>query len=117
LEGNCYLRYDDTNPETEKLDYINQIADNVKWFGYVPFKVTYASDYFQELYEFAVCLITQGKAYICEQTKEEINEYRRLKQPSPCRDRDPKESLRIFNEMKEGLHIESKYTLRLKIDY
>ena len=60
--GDCYLRYDDTNPEAEKQEYIDHIQEIVKWMGWKPFKITYSSDYFQELYEFAVKLIEAGKA-------------------------------------------------------
>ncbi|CAD8176011.1 unnamed protein product [Paramecium pentaurelia] len=117
LNGYCYLRYDDTNPANEKQIYIDEIEHNVKWFGHKPTHITYASDYFPFIFDCAIKLIKDNKAFICEQNRDEMKEYRRNKQPSPYRDRNIDESLRIFNEMQEGKHPESKYTLRLKIDY
>lgn len=67
-----YFRYDDTNPEAESNEYIDAIANNVHWLGYTPTKVTYSSQYFQELYELALKLIRKGKAYVCHQSKPEI---------------------------------------------
>ncbi|KAK8579478.1 hypothetical protein V6N12_069803 [Hibiscus sabdariffa] len=74
--GCCYLRYDDTNPEAEKKEYITHIEEIVQWMGWEPFKITYTSDYFQDLYELAVELIRRGHAYVDHQTPEEIKEYR-----------------------------------------
>ncbi|KAA0045758.1 glutamine--tRNA ligase-like isoform X3 [Cucumis melo var. makuwa] len=114
--GGCYLRYDDTNPEAEKKEYINHIEEIVKWMGWEPFKITYASDYFQELYELAVELIRRGHAYVDHQTPDEIKEYREKKMNSPWRDRPIAESLKLFDEMKKGLIEEGKATLRMKQD-
>lgn len=114
--GCCYLRYDDTNPEAEKKEYINHIEEIVEWMGWKPFKITYTSDYFQELYELAVELIRRGHAYVDHQTAEEIKEYREKKMNSPWRDRPIEESLKLFDDMKQGLIEEGKATLRMKQD-
>lgn len=114
--GNCYLRYDDTNPEAEKKEYIDHIEEIVGWMGWEPFKITYTSDYFQELYELAVELIRRGYAYVDHQTPEEIKEYREKKMNSPWRDRPIKESLQLFHDMKRGMIDEGKATLRMKQD-
>ena len=76
-EGNCYLRFDDTNPEKETQEYIDNIKHNVEWLGYKPWKVTFASDYFGEMYDLAVELIKRGKAYVDNQPKDDIQEQRR----------------------------------------
>ncbi|KAL9389530.1 hypothetical protein Peur_018135 [Populus x canadensis] len=94
--GCCYLRYDDTNPEAEKKEYIDHIEETVEWMGWKPFKITYTSDYFQELYELAVELIQRGHANVDHQTPEEIKEYREKKMNSPWRDRPIAESLKLF---------------------
>ncbi|CAK9159504.1 unnamed protein product [Ilex paraguariensis] len=114
--GCCYLRYDDTNPEAEKKEYIDHIEEIVRWMGWEPFKITYTSDYFQELYELAVDLIQRGHAYVDHQTPEEIKEYREKKMNSPWRDRPIAESLKLFDEMKRGMIEEGKATLRMKQD-
>ncbi|OMO72924.1 Glutamyl/glutaminyl-tRNA synthetase, class Ib [Corchorus capsularis] len=114
--GCCYLRYDDTNPEAEKKEYINHIEEIVQWMGWEPFKITYTSDYFQELYDLAVELIRRGHAYVDHQTPEEIKEYREKKMNSPWRDRPIAESLKLFDDMKSGLIEEGKATIRMKQD-
>ncbi|KAJ6689647.1 hypothetical protein OIU85_006003 [Salix viminalis] len=114
--GCCYLRYDDTNPEAEKKEYIDHIEEIVEWMGWKPFKITYTSDYFQELYELAVELIRRGHAYVDHQTPEEIKEYREKKMDSPWRDRPISESLELFEEMRRGMIEEGKATLRMKQD-
>ncbi|KAI3467073.1 hypothetical protein Pfo_023736 [Paulownia fortunei] len=114
--GCCYLRYDDTNPEAEKKEYIDHIEEIVGWMGWEPFKITYTSDYFQELYELAVELIRRGHAYVDHQTPDEIKEYREKKMNSPWRDRPIEESLKLFDDMKQGLIEEGKATLRMKQD-
>ncbi|XP_076956315.1 glutamine--tRNA ligase-like [Bidens hawaiensis] len=114
--GGCYLRYDDTNPEAEKKEYIDHIEEIVSWMGWKPFKITYTSDYFQELYDLAVELIRRGHAYVDHQTGDEIKEYREKKMNSPWRDRPISESLKLFNDMKNGLIEEGKATLRMKQD-
>ncbi|XP_027366589.1 glutamine--tRNA ligase isoform X1 [Abrus precatorius] len=115
-DGGCYLRYDDTNPEAEKKEYIDHIEEIVQWMGWKPFKITYTSDYFQELYELAVELIKRGHAYVDHQTPDEIKEYREKKMNSPWRDRPISESLKLFEDMKRGLIEEGKATLRMKQD-
>ncbi|XP_062090020.1 glutamine--tRNA ligase isoform X2 [Humulus lupulus] len=114
--GGCYLRYDDTNPEAEKKEYIDHIEEIVKWMGWEPFKITYTSDYFQELYDLAVELIRRGHAYVDHQTPAEIKEYREKKMNSPWRDRPIAESLKLFEDMRRGLIEEGKATLRMKQD-
>ncbi len=114
--GVCYLRYDDTNPEKEHIEYIDNIQQCVKWLGYAPWKITYASDYFDQLYQFAVKMIKTGKAYVCHQTKEELAECRAKGVESPWRNRPVEESLKLFEEMREGKLDEKSAMLRLKID-
>lgn len=114
--GGCYLRYDDTNPEAEKKEYIDHIEEIVKWMGWEPFKITYTSDYFQELYNLAVELIRRGHAYVDHQTADEIKEYREQKKNSPWRDRPIEESLKLFDDMKRGMIEEGNATLRMKQD-
>ncbi|XP_039133291.1 glutamine--tRNA ligase [Dioscorea cayenensis subsp. rotundata] len=114
--GSCYLRFDDTNPEAEKREYIDHIQEIVQWLGWKPFKVTYTSDYFKELYDLAVKLIEKDLAYVDHQLPEEIKEYREKKMNSPWRDRPVSESLKLFDDMRRGLIDEGKATLRLKQD-
>lgn len=114
--GSCYLRFDDTNPEAEKKEYIEHIQEIVQWMGWQPFKVTYTSNYFQELYDLAVELIRRGLAYVDHQSPEEVKEYREKKMNSPWRDRPIAESLKLFEDMRRGLIDEGKATLRLKQD-
>ncbi|KAM6602422.1 hypothetical protein CsatA_022031 [Cannabis sativa] len=114
--GGCYLRFDDTNPEAEKKEYIDHIKEIVKWMGWEPFKITYTSDYFQELFDLAVELIRRGHAYVDHQTPTEIKEYREKKMNSPWRDRPIAESLKLFEDMRRGLIEEGKATLRMKQD-
>ncbi|XP_057529050.1 glutamine--tRNA ligase, cytoplasmic-like [Amaranthus tricolor] len=114
--GYCYLRFDDTNPEAEKQEYIDHIKDIVRWMGWEPFKVTYTSDYFQDLYDLAVELIKRGHAYVDHQSADEIKEYREKKMNGPWRDRPVEESLKLFEEMRRGMIEEGKATLRMKQD-
>jgi len=116
FNGVCYLRLDDTNPERENNVYINSIIDNVHWLGHHPWKVTHASSYFDKLYECAVELIKRGKAYVCHQTSEEIAKCRENKAPSPWRDRPIRESLELFEQMRQGRFKEGEATLRMKMD-
>ncbi|KAL4465850.1 hypothetical protein ABPG74_004087 [Tetrahymena malaccensis] len=115
--GQCYLRFDDTNPEKENMEYINSIKDNVKWLGRTPFKTTYSSDNFEILYQCAIKLIKKGFAFVCHQNKEESRKFREQGIPSPFRDRPVEENLRIFEEMRLGLWDEGAAVLRAKIDY
>ncbi|KAL1739011.1 tRNA synthetases class I, catalytic domain-containing protein, partial [Schizophyllum fasciatum] len=119
--GKCYLRYDDTNPEKEEARYFESILEMVRWLGYEPWKITYSSDYFQQLYELAVELIRRDKAYVCHCTQEEIKQARGEKtgqKPRACahRTRPVEESLREFEAMKEGKYRPKEANLRMKQD-
>ncbi|BBN05975.1 glutaminyl-tRNA synthetase [Marchantia polymorpha subsp. ruderalis] len=114
--GNCYLRFDDTNPEAEKKEYIDHIQEIINWIGWQPFKITYSSDYFQQLYDLAVELIKRDCAYVDHQTAEEIKLSRLNKEDSPWRNRPISESLKLFDDMRRGLIDEGKATLRMKQD-
>lgn len=119
--GRCHLRLDDTNPEKEDMEYINSIKKDIKWLGFDWNEHEYyASDYYDQLYEIAIMLIKEGKAYVDSLSPEEMKEYRgTLTEPgknSPDRDRSIEENLRLFQEMKDGKHPEGSYTLRAKID-
>lgn len=114
--GVCYLRFDDTNPEAEKQEYIDHIQEIVSWLGWAPWKITHSSDYFDQLYEFAIKLIKSGNAYVCHQTGDEIKEYRDRREGSPWRDRPIEESLALFEDMRRGLIDEGTATLRMKMD-
>ncbi len=114
--GHCYLRFDDTNPEKETKEFIDNIEENVKFLGYSPWKITYASDYFEDLYNLAVELIKRGKAYVCHQTKEEMNTYRDKKIDSPFRNRSVEENIKLFSMMRQGRFDEKECCLRMKID-
>ncbi|MFW6274422.1 MAG: glutamine--tRNA ligase/YqeY domain fusion protein, partial [Spirochaetota bacterium] len=119
--GRCNLRFDDTNPEKEEIEYIESIKEDVHWLGFDWGEHEYfASDYFEQLYEYALVLIKAGKAYVDSLSPEEIREYRgTLKQPgkeSPDRDRPVEESLDLFERMRKGEFEEGKYVLRAKID-
>lgn len=114
--GICYMRFDDTNPCKEKDEYTNSILEDLTWLGHHPCKVTYTSDYFEKLYELAVELIKKDKAYICELDGEKIKKDRMDRIESPYRNRPIEESLKLFNEMREGKHKEGSITLRLKCD-
>jgi glutaminyl-tRNA synthetase len=94
--GNCILRFDDTNPDAESIEYIDNIIENVHWMGHKPSSINYSSDYFQTLYELAQKLIRKGHAYVCHQTKAEIEVCRETRQPSPYRDRSVEENLRLL---------------------
>ena len=114
------LRFDDTNPEKEEDEYVKAIKEDVLWLGFNWDKETYSSDNFQMLYDWAVQLIKNGKAYIDSQTSEEMAEQKGTPTTqgtnSPFRNRDKSESLKIFKEMKNGKHLEGAYVLRAKID-
>ncbi|MDD3242834.1 MAG: glutamate--tRNA ligase family protein, partial [Eubacteriales bacterium] len=118
--GLCNLRFDDTNPEKEDLEYVNAIIEDIRWMGYDIAKVCYGSDYSQQIYEFAEGLIEKGVAYVDELTPEETREYRgTLTQPgknSPWRDRPAQESLELFRRMRAGEFGNGERTLRAKID-
>ena len=119
--GLTNIRFDDTNPSKENVEYVNAILDNVKWLGFKwEEPVHYASDYFPQLYEFACKLIRMGLAYVDDQTSEEIKETRGdLENPgveSPWRNRSIEENLKLFEEMKNGKYPDGAKVLRAKID-
>jgi glutaminyl-tRNA synthetase len=119
--GECHLRYDDTNPSKEEQEYIESIQRDVKWLGYDWGKhLYYASDYFQQMFEWAVHLVKEGKAYVCDLTADQLREYRgTLTQPgkeSPYRNRTAAENLDLFERMRKGEFPDGSRTLRAKID-
>ena len=114
--GLTYLRFDDTNPVKENQEFIDNIKKVVEWLGYKPFKVTYASDYFEDLYQLACQLIKTNKAYVDHSTKAEIKDQRTLKADSPYRNRSIEENLRLFEQMRQGRFEENECSLRMKID-
>uniref|UniRef100_A0A8C5TIB2 glutamine--tRNA ligase n=1 Tax=Malurus cyaneus samueli TaxID=2593467 RepID=A0A8C5TIB2_9PASS len=111
--GVCFLRYDDTNPEKEEEKYFTAIREMVEWLGYQPYAVTHASDYFDQLYTWALELIRRGQAYVCHQRVEEIKGHN--PPPSPWRDRPVEESLLLFEDMRKGKFGEGEATLRMKL--
>jgi len=136
--GHTYLRFDDTNPAAEKQEYVDSILGSVEWLGHQPFKVTYSSNYFDQLHEYAVQLIKMGKAYVCHQSKPETAASRQLLQgfqmhcarnnmqryetplpsgaESPHRNRTVEENLKLFDEMSKGVWEEGSCCLRMKGD-
>ncbi|CCO23683.1 glutamine--tRNA ligase/YqeY domain fusion protein [Maridesulfovibrio hydrothermalis] len=119
--GTCNLRFDDTNPVKEDVEYVESIKEDVRWLGFDwEDRLHYSSDYFEKLYEFAVQLIKGGKAYVDSLSAEEIREYRgSLKEPgkeSPYRNRSVEENLELFEKMKNGECEEGEHVLRAKID-
>ncbi len=119
--GLCNLRFDDTNPVKEDVEYVDSIKEDVRWLGFDwDDRMFFASDYFDQLFEHAVSLIKKGKAYVDDLTAEEIRQYRgNLKEPgqdSPFRNRSVEENLQLFMEMKEGKYEDGSKVLRAKID-
>ena len=118
--GVCNLRMDDTNPQKEDTEYVEAIERDIKWLGFEWGKICYASDYFQDLWDFAEWCILQGRAYVDEQTSEEIAKQKGTPTEagtnSPYRDRPAEESLRLFREMNSGNVEPGKMILRAKID-
>ena len=118
--GRCNLRFDDTNPTKEDVEYVDSIMDDIHWLGFDWDELHYASDYFDQLYEWAEKLILDGKAYVDELTPEQMKEYRGTLtepgKPSPYRDRPIEENLDLFRRMKAGEFENGRYTLRAKID-
>jgi glutaminyl-tRNA synthetase len=119
--GICNLRFDDTNPTKEEAEYVASIQEDVRWLGFDwGDRLYYASDYFGKLYEYAICLIKAGKAYVCELTAEQTREYRgTLTAPgkeSPYRNRTVEENLDLFKRMHDGEFPDGSKTLRAKID-
>ena len=118
--GLCNLRMDDTNPTKEDVEYVEAIQEDIHWLGYDwDDRFFFASDYFEQMYGYAVELIKKGLAYVCELTPEEFKEYRGdvgVPARSPWRDRPMEESLDLFQRMRNGEFPDGKYTLRAKID-
>ncbi len=121
FNGKCNLRFDDTNPTKEELEYVQSIKKDIKWLGFDwGGQEYYASDYFEKLYEFAITLIKKSKAYVCDLSADEIRTYRgTLTAPgiqSPYRERSTEENLKLFAQMREGLFADGEKVLRAKID-
>jgi glutaminyl-tRNA synthetase len=118
--GTCNLRFDDTNPSKEEQEYVDSIQEDVRWLGFEWDELHYASDYFEQLYAWAIELIKNGKAYVCDLTGEETRQYRgTLTAPgknSPHRDRSVAENLELFEAMRAGKYPNGERTLRAKID-
>jgi glutaminyl-tRNA synthetase len=120
-KGRCHLRFDDTNPTTEDVEYVESIKADVKWLGFDwNDHLYFASDYFDQIYQWAECLIKNNKAYVCSLKEEELREYRgdfnRPGRNSPYRDRTMEENLDLFRRMREGEFAEGQHVLRAKID-
>ena len=119
--GKFNMRFDDTNPTKEKVEFVDSILEDIKWLGADwEDRLFFASDYFEQMYEAAVKLIKKGKAYVCDLTAEEIKEYRgTLTEPgkeSPYRNRSIEENLELFEKMREGCYQDGEKVLRAKID-
>ncbi len=117
----CYLRFDDTNPSKEDMEYVESIQTDVRWLGYDwGDRLRHSSDYFDQLHEYAIALIKMGKAYVCSLTSEQIKDYRgTLREPgknSPYRERAVAENMALFERMKAGEFGEGEQVLRAKID-
>ena len=119
-EGTCNLRFDDTNPTTEDVEYVEAIQDDIRWLGFQWDALYYASDYFEELYRLAEKLIEKDLAYVDSLTEEQIREYRgnyyKKGVPSPYRDRPVADNLDLFRRMRAGEFKEGAHVLRAKID-
>ena len=120
-QGTCNLRFDDTNPVKEDVEYVESIQEDVKWLGFTwENRLYFASDYFEKLYDFAVQLIQNGKAYVCSLNADQMREYRgTLTEPgrnSPYRDRPVQENLDLFKGMRKGEFEDGAHVLRAKID-
>lgn len=120
FEGQCFLRYDDTNPTKEDVEYVEAIKSDIRWLGFMWDKECYASDYFGEMFEYAVTLIKKGFAYVDDQTAEEIRLSRgtltEAGKESPYRNRSAEENLKLFYEMRDGKFADGEKVLRAKID-
>ena len=118
--GKCNLRFDDTNPVKEDTEYVDSIKRDIKWLGFDWAIERYASDYFDQLYEWAIVLIKKGLAYVDDQTQEEIRLNRGTVsepgKPSPWRDRSVEENLDLFERMRAGEFADGEKVLRAKID-
>jgi len=121
FSGTCNLRFDDTNPEKEEQEYVNSIIEDVRWLGWDwDDRLYFASDYFEQMYQYAVQLIKAGKAYVCDLSADEVTQYRgtltRPGKDSPYRSRSIEENLALFERMKAGEFPDGSRTLRAKID-
>jgi glutaminyl-tRNA synthetase len=120
FKGLCNLRFDDTNPEKEDIEYVDAIIEDVKWLGFEWAGLHHSSDYFQQLYDYAIELIKQGKAYVDSLSAEQIREHRgtltEAGKESPDRKRSIEENLDLFTRMRAGEFEDGKYLLRAKID-
>jgi glutaminyl-tRNA synthetase len=119
--GLCNLRFDDTNPSKEDVEYVDSIKEDITWLGFDwGDRLFYASDYFEQLYQYALQLIKAGKAYVCDLTADEMRDYRgTLTEPgqdSPFRSRSPEDNLDLFHRMRNGEYADGSHTLRAKID-
>jgi glutaminyl-tRNA synthetase len=118
--GQCNLRFDDTNPIKEDVEYINAIQEDVRWLGFEWDGLYYASDYFEQLYQWAEQLITAGKAFVCDLSAEEVRQTRGTAtepgKPSPYRNRSPEENLDLFRRMRAGEFPDGSRTLRARVD-
>jgi len=120
-QGTCNLRFDDTNPHKENIDFVEGIKEDVRWLGFDwDDRLYYASDYFEQLYDYAQALIKKGKAYVCDLGAEEMRAYRgtltEAGRNSPCRDRSVDENLDLFARMRGGEYADGARVLRAKID-
>ncbi|ABW17742.1 glutamine--tRNA ligase/YqeY domain fusion protein [Alkaliphilus oremlandii] len=120
FNGKTYLRFDDTNPAKEDIEYVESIKEDVKWLGFEWEELFFASDYFEEMYNRAVLLIKKGLAYVCDLSAEEIREYRgtltQAGKESPYRNRSVEENLDLFDRMRKGEFQDGEKVLRAKID-
>jgi len=120
FKGKCNLRFDDTNPVKEDVEYVEAIKEDIKWLGFEWDEERYASDYFEQLYQYAVLLIKKGLAYVCDLSAEQIRETRgTLAEPgveSPYRNRSVEENLKLFEQMRQGKFADGEKVLRAKID-
>ena len=120
FRGTCNLRFDDTNPSKENVEYVDSIKEDVRWLGFAWDGEFYASDYFEQLYRFAIQLIAAGHAFVCDLSAEQMRQYRGTLtepgKPSPYRDRSVAENLDLFQRMRAGEVADGSRTLRAKID-
>ena len=118
--GTCNLRFDDTNPSKEDTEYVDSIMNDIKWLGFHWENVYYASDYFEQLWDLAMWMVKEGKAYVDEQTSEQIAQQKGTPTqpgtPSPYRDRPIEENIKLFNQMNTPEAVEGSMVLRAKID-
>jgi glutaminyl-tRNA synthetase len=119
--GRCHMRFDDTNPAKEDIEYVDSILEDIKWLGFDWGEhLYYAADYFDQMYEYAVELVGKGLAYACKLTPEEFKEYRGVPtepgKDSPFRNTAPEKNLKIFKDMKDGVYDDGEYVIRAKIN-